>query len=66
MTNPASRMGGGAAIQTDETESTVSHATDPFDDLYAWSGVFLSDGRVISLAWLYGWPGAVEGWWRRG
>lgn len=40
--------------------------SDPADDSYAWTGIFLNDGRVVSLAWLRGWPGAVAGRWRRG
>lgn len=31
----------------------------PLDDIWAWTGVHLADGRVISLAWLRGYPGAV-------
>lgn len=31
----------------------------PQADLYAWTGIFLTDGRMISVAWLCGWPGAV-------
>jgi len=39
--------------------------TDPAADLFAWTGVFLDDGRVISIAWLRAWPGAVASRWRR-
>ena len=31
----------------------------PEEDVWAWGGIYLADGRVISLAWLYGWPGAI-------
>lgn len=41
------------AVPTTTSTSTV---TDPTDDVHAWSGVFLNDGRMISLAWLRGWP----------
>lgn len=28
-------------------------------DTFAWGGVFLDDGRVVSIAWLRGYSGAV-------
>lgn len=31
----------------------------PQDDIWAWCGIHLADGRVISIAWLRGYPGAV-------
>jgi hypothetical protein len=31
----------------------------PEDDVWAWGGIHLADGRVISLAWLRFWPGAI-------
>lgn len=34
-------------------------AQDGSEDLYAWTGMFINDGRMISLAWLRGYPGAV-------
>lgn len=29
------------------------------DDIWAWTGVFVGDGRMVSLAWLRGYVGAV-------
>lgn len=31
----------------------------PEDDTWAWQGIALADGRVISIAWLRGYRGAV-------
>lgn len=65
MTNPADLTGISGAAVLDDGVSRVSQCTDPADDVFAWTGVFLADGRVVSLAWLRNWPGAVEGRWRR-
>lgn len=37
----------------------VSVPPGPRGDRYAWSGIRLNDGRVISIAWLRGYPGAA-------
>jgi hypothetical protein len=44
---------------------SASTVTDPVEDVHAWTGVFLGDGRVVSIAWLRGYPGAVASRWRR-
>jgi hypothetical protein len=31
----------------------------PEDDVYAFTGILLADGRCISIAWLRGYPGAI-------
>ncbi|MCT2280313.1 hypothetical protein M3G91_22105 [Micromonospora chalcea] len=48
---------GAAPQQVGETSSQSTQVAD----IYAWTAVHLNDGRVVSLAWLHGWPGAVAG-----
>lgn len=56
----------GPAVQLDDSNGTVP--LDPehmLADTYAWGAIYLDDGRVVSLAWLRDWPGAVASRWRR-
>jgi hypothetical protein len=55
----------GRPDQAPTTTNSTSTVTDPVEDVHAWTGVFLEDGRVISLAWLRAYPGAVASRWRR-
>jgi len=50
---------------TKQLAATTATVTDSAADLHAWSSVFLDDGRVISIAWLRGYAGAVASRWRR-
>jgi hypothetical protein len=56
MSTEESRPCAGAASTV--TAATIDRLARE-DDVYAWGGIILLDGRVISLAWLYGWDGAV-------
>jgi hypothetical protein len=52
--------------QKTESPIRVTHPADAERDLWAWTAVHLNDGRVISLAWLRGYRGAVVCEVRRG
>jgi hypothetical protein len=62
MTNEKPR---GSAGPSERVGETVSGIVAPDDDLYAWTGIYLVDCRVISIAWLRGYPGATTSTWRR-
>lgn len=61
MENEKPRGSAGLSMQVGET---VTGIVAPEDDLHAWAGIFIEDGRVISIAWLRGYPGATESRWR--
>lgn len=67
MRDPAYRTGvGGAAVLDDTTASVPQDSHHTLTDTYAWSsGMFLSDGRFATIAWLKSYPAAISAPWRR-
>jgi hypothetical protein len=53
------RPGLASGAGSEQVGETVTSQDTQLADTWAWTGVFLADGRMVSLAWLRGWPGAV-------
>jgi hypothetical protein len=64
MTRIGDRPGAGEATRATAGTAVCRQSTHAVDT-FAWCGVFISDGRVVSIAWLRGWPGAVSARWSR-
>lgn len=54
------RSSGGRGTPAPRPATVIDDPTlQPEDDTWSWTGVILTDGRVVSIAWLRGYPGAV-------